>query len=258
LAAASALAAGIFLAAYHVAGGGAYTSGSTAGYSLGVLGGSLMLAMLLYPLRKRIRMMRDWGAMKYWFRLHMLCGVVGPVLVLFHSTFRVGSLNAGVALGSMLLVVASGLIGRYLYRHIHNGLYGSRASAGELRLALDAEFASFSPQLAAIPLARQALEKFTEVASHEPATWPGRIAHLVAVWRARRFTARTVRRLASDSVAEIAPLLLRTEHLLDAVQRTAQFSTYERLFSLWHVVHIPFLGMLVITAVVHVVAVHLY
>jgi hypothetical protein len=53
--------------------------------------------------------------------------------------------------------------------------------------------------------------------------------------------------------------LLRTiDQTLQEVQRTAQFSTYERLFSIWHAVHIPFLGMLVLTAVVHVVVVHFY
>jgi hypothetical protein len=42
------------------------------------------------------------------------------------------------------------------------------------------------------------------------------------------------------------------------VRRAAQFATFEKLFSLWHVVHVPFLCMLVITAVIHVVAVHAY
>jgi hypothetical protein len=45
---------------------------------------------------------------------------------------------------------------------------------------------------------------------------------------------------------------------LREAQRAAQFSTYERLFSIWHAVHIPFIGMLALTAVVHVVVVHFY
>ena len=45
---------------------------------------------------------------------------------------------------------------------------------------------------------------------------------------------------------------------LNAVVRVAQFTAYERLFSLWHVAHIPFVYLLVISAVVHVVAVHAY
>jgi hypothetical protein len=53
-------------------------------------------------------------------------------------------------------------------------------------------------------------------------------------------------------------LIRNIDLTLQAAQKAAQFSTYERLFSLWHAVHIPFLCMLVITAVVHVFAVHAY
>ena len=45
---------------------------------------------------------------------------------------------------------------------------------------------------------------------------------------------------------------------LNAVTRVAQFTAYERLFSLWHVAHIPFVYLLLISAVIHVVAVHAY
>ncbi len=245
--------------------GGAYTSDSAVGYSLGLTGGILMLSMLLYPVRKRLRTMHAWGPMKYWFRLHMLGGILGPMLVLFHSTFRVGSLNAAVALGSMLLVVASGIVGRYIYRRIHNGLYGSRASMAELQKAVDSEFASLSVQLGVLPAALGEIARFAEVSARSPQTWRARLWHMVVVTRMRHQTGRRIRRALehapqahSGTGAGLAPVLKTIDRLLDAVQRTAQFSTYERLFSLWHVVHIPFLGMLVVTAGVHVVAVHFY
>ena len=56
----------------------------------------------------------------------------------------------------------------------------------------------------------------------------------------------------------VTNLIRHVSATLRAAQRYAQFSMYERLFSLWHVVHIPFLCMLVLTALVHVVAVHAY
>jgi len=45
---------------------------------------------------------------------------------------------------------------------------------------------------------------------------------------------------------------------LRMARAAAQFATYERLFSLWHVLHVPFVYMLVVSAVVHVIAVHMY
>src|SRR5712671_2956547 len=52
-----------------------------AGYVLGIIGGSAMLVLLLYPLRKRIRWMSFMGSTKYWFQAHMVLGVVGPLLI---------------------------------------------------------------------------------------------------------------------------------------------------------------------------------
>jgi hypothetical protein len=48
------------------------------------------------------------------------------------------------------------------------------------------------------------------------------------------------------------------DRYLDAVVRVAQYTAYERLFALWHLAHLPFIYLLVISAVVHVIAVHAY
>ena len=45
---------------------------------------------------------------------------------------------------------------------------------------------------------------------------------------------------------------------INAVRDVAQFHTYERLFSLWHVFHIPLVYMMVFSAIYHVYAVHAY
>jgi hypothetical protein len=246
-----------------------YTSGSSLGYSLGLIGGLMMLLLLVYPLRKRVRFMQGWGPLKYWFWLHMSGGILGPLLVLFHSTFRVGSLNAGVALTCMLLVVASGLVGRFLYRKIHHGLYGSHATLKELQQALERELKLLEPQLSRIPSVKHEVDHFTALVSRKPSGWRGRAAHFLSLGWKRFLVAHRVRSAIASSVthhtgnaaalhADFADLLKTIDAALHAAQRTAQFSTYERLFSLWHVVHIPFLGMLVITAIIHVVAVHVY
>lgn len=111
-----------------------YLSAETgAGYILGIVGGSLMLVLLLYPLSKRIKLMTRWIPIRYWFGIHMFLGVIGPVMILFHSNFQLGSKNSSIAFISMLLVAGSGLVGRYIYTHIHHGLYGTRISIKELK-----------------------------------------------------------------------------------------------------------------------------
>ena len=110
--------------------------GEGIGYMLGIAGAVPMVLLLLYSFRKRLRFMRYFGATKYWFRAHMMFGVIGPVIILYHSNFQVGSLNSQVALFCTLLVAASGIVGRYLYTQIHHGLYGRKASLRELTAQL--------------------------------------------------------------------------------------------------------------------------
>ena len=121
------------------------------GYALGILGGLMMLVLLLYPVRKRLRVMRIFGPTRHWFRTHMILGVLGPLLILYHCNFQLGSLNSKVALYCTLLVAGSGLVGRYIYAKIHHGLYGRKSTLQELlkhvSMSRDSGAASFLPEL---------------------------------------------------------------------------------------------------------------
>lgn len=254
------------LAAWQVHERMPFTPASDVGYALGVVGGSLMLVLLLYPLRKRFPWLGVLGPMRYWFRFHLVAGIAGPFVVLLHSTFHIGSFNAAIALASMLLVVASGLVGRFLYRHIHHGLYGSRATLAEMQQALARQLEGLDALLCRLPRVKEEIARYSALVSHEPQGRWRRAGHFLALGAkrllARRRVGRAIARYAA-SHAEAAHEDLRAvagtiDAALGAVQRAAQFSTYERLFALWHVVHIPFLVLLVITAIVHVVAVHAY
>ena len=257
------------LAAWIVRRDDPYTSASDFGYWLGVVGGSLMLVLLIYPLRKRFPALAVLGPLKHWFRFHMFAGIAGPLIVLFHSTFRVGSFNAAIALASMLLVVASGIIGRVIYRKIHNGLYGSRATATELQRQLELQLASLQGALAGLPAIEREIGNFSALVSVRPqGNWQRGLHFATLSWK-RYLASRRVHMAiagydlkvgAGDTAthAHLLALAKTIDDTLRAMQRTAQFSTFEKLFSLWHVVHIPFLCMLVVTALVHVVAVHAY
>ena len=265
----SVVAISLALMAWIVRRDGPYTPASDFGYWLGVLGGSLMLVLLIYPLRKRFRALAVLGPLKHWFRFHLVAGIAGPVIVLFHSTFRVGSFNAAIALACMLLVVASGLVGRFVYRKIHHGLYGSRATAAELQRLLEQQIESLQGRLLRLPVVKREIGRFSALVSLQPQGRWRRGIHFASLGGKRYLAGRRVRKaiagyelpFGSDAAATSEDLraLARTiDDTLGAVQRAAQFSTYERLFSLWHVVHMPFLCMLVVTAIVHVVAVHAY
>src|SRR5260370_42481942 len=96
-----------------------------------------MLLLLVYPLRKRMRSLRALGTVTFWFHTHMILGVLGPVLVLWHANFGLASINCIVALVTMLVVAVSGIIGRYLHSKIHLRMHGRKAEAQEVLADVD-------------------------------------------------------------------------------------------------------------------------
>ena len=84
------------------------TAAEGVGYWLGIVGGSAMLLLLIYPLRKRYSWMRRLGSLPRWFQLHMMLGVIGPVLIIVHMGYRLGSPNSTVAFLAMITVATSG------------------------------------------------------------------------------------------------------------------------------------------------------
>lgn len=255
--AASALIVAILAGAAYVGICAPYTAGSTLGYNLGLVGGVLMLLLLPYSLRKRLRSLRQVGTMRSWFLFHVFAGLLGPLLILFHSTFRIGSFNGGTALVCTLLVTASGAVGRFFYRKVHRGLTGSRATLDELQAALDEQMTLSKPHLERLPAVGGEARRYIALAAAAPAGRRRRAAHFLSLGWQRRVVRRRIER-SLPAGREFEGLLRTIDATLATAQRAAQFSIYERLFALWHVIHIPFLYLLVLTAVVHVVAVHAY
>ena len=250
-----------------------FAPGSDTGYWIGVGGGIAMLLLFLYPLRKHLAFARNWGRLRIWFALHMALGIVGPLLIILHSTLRLGSLNAAVAFASMVLVASSGVVGRYLYVRIHHGLYGRRASLGELRREAGFDSDRMRSRLAFAPTVERRLEQFAahaETVGREGLRKPWRFFALGAgAWLERRRCYAELRHeLESHAIQErwssekfhrrLRGARLIVASYLHAVQRVAQFTVFERLFSWWHVLHVPLVYMMVITAVAHVIAVHMY
>ena len=87
------------------------------GHSLGILGFLLMLMTeLLYSLRKRSRSAR-WGRMSSWLEFHIFTGLVGPFMVLLHTSWKFNGL-AGISTLFTVIIVISGFVGRYIYTRI--------------------------------------------------------------------------------------------------------------------------------------------
>ena len=250
-----------------------YTPGSDLGYNLGLVGSIFMLLLLLYPLRKRVQFLQRAGELRNWFRVHMFLGITGPVLILYHSTLRVASLNAAVAFYSMLIVAGSGVIGRFIYTKIHHGLYGRQATLRERQEDLGLQGESLKSKFHFAPLVEQRLKDLEAYAAGQTRLGLLGVRRFLVLavrtryvyWSSMREVGRILSRAAAERGwprGERAHRVRVARQILKGymyeLQEVAQFRTYERLFSLWHVLHVPFVFMLVFSAIVHVVYVHMY
>ncbi len=227
------------------------------GYILGIVGLSMMVVILIYPLKKRYCTLAWLGSTRFWFRIHMLFGIIGPIVLLYHANFRVDALNTVVVLFTMILVTISGIIGRYLYSAIHKGFYGQRIQFADLKRDLDQQEAMFLPALEKFPEWSHRIEIIAKTALLRPIA-------MRMVWRKwlevskltvemRVLVKKAVREGVTDT--ETARMV---NVFLDSAVKTVRFTLLERLFGLWHVLHVPLLFIMFLTAIIHVIAVHMY
>ena len=248
------------------------------GYWLGIVGGSMMALLLIYSARKRAAWLRWIGSIPAWFEIHMVLGVVGPILILFHANFRLGASNSNVALICMLLVAGSGVVGRYIYTRLHAHMDGHQDTLDQLK-QVGERLRQQTQSMQFLPGVLDSIERVEKRLIEPPQGLALRTVHLlsggVRAFLARRLVRREIKRavkgaLTSRSTTPAAALMARhairlgagarryAERRLDVGRRTVEYRAYARLFSYWHVLHIPIFFMLLISAIVHVIAVNVY
>ena len=237
-------------------------------YNLGLIGGIMMLLQFIYSARKRSAKMRRWGNLKLWFGLHTLIGISAPTIIVIHSRFELLSINGTVAFIAMLVVVFSGIIGRYLYSQVNFDLSNSRIKLARLHKEMHANVirpnAGFSSDI------EKRLKGFMIAAF----ATPGNIlqAAIVAVsvdLRAKHIfyqlsQMKIPHAMANqNSVSKKVNLFSHEQkkllkEYLSVLAKMAHYNAYKQLFSLWRIGHVPFIYLLLATGLAHVLAVHMY
>ena len=242
------------------------------GYYLGIIGGSMMLLLALYSFRKKYRFMRNWGPIRYWFSSHMMMGVLGPVLILFHANFSLGSTNSTLAMLSMLIVASSGLVGRYFYKKIHYGLYGRHASLNELKDMVKLNKGRIGKNLKLRSKSVERLARFERLSLKDVGILMSIIRlpfvtlwSKLVLWSVGRelkiLLKRYKKRKDIDKNTYKKARKMARQQLkvyLSSVSQLSGFTAYVKLFSIWHHLHLPLFIILILTGIVHVVVVHVY
>ena len=225
------------------------------GHAFGIIGSAMMLFMLLYSLRKRTAVFKKWGHLSHWLDIHIYFGIVGPLLVILHTSFKVQGLVA-VSFWSMITVALSGILGRYLYLQIPRNFDGDELTDSELKNTYSRMTDDLSKTA---PIDDKILATIESEIMPPPPTTVGLFG---AVWFifiddiSRRFRGgkiipkySSLLKLPPNKVRQLTnlikkrALLRRKIHFINQVQQ---------LFHYWHVFHKPFAIIMYIVMLVHV------
>jgi len=233
--------------------------GGPVGISFGILGFALFLFMWLYPLRKKFRWLAWTGALPSWMRVHTVAGLALPGLIAVHAGWRFEGL-IGLGFLAMMLVVLSGIVGRYLYVRIPRSQAGLELTLEEASNERRAIVTRIAATTGLLPSAVEQMLVLDPAPASRLGT--GRALMLLVTsdftrWRAvrhltKRFAQPGPGRKALDHGQLVEVIRLARRELTLAHQIRA-FDATRRLFALWHVAHRPVAITALVAVLIHVV-----
>ena len=225
----------------------------TYSHGLGIIGSAMIIiGVSTYSTRKRMRALSNLGKLSYWLEFHIFLCLIGPILVIYHTTFKAGGI-AAITLWTMTSVALSGIIGRFLYVQIPRNIDGSALTLDEI----NSELSGAKEKLITTPMGLQAAalidNAFAQIA--KPSTLTSTVSTLLQVERIARATRKNLNTLlrhnsaAHDTIRQVHTLASSRMSLL---RRTLFLSSMEKLFYYWHAVHLPFSIIMFVTLAAHV------
>ena len=222
------------------------------GHGYGVAGSLCMIfGILLYAVRKRVRALGRLGTLKGWLEFHIFLCTLGPILVLFHTSFKFGGLVA-VSFWSMVAVFASGIIGRYIYIQIPRTIEGRELSLSEVRemkTSLGSTLTStYKLDEASYSIIEEATKKRVEL-YHSNAL----VSYIKGFMKDRK-TIRSVKKVLNGNQltrGESKKIMAIVKQELSINRKIDRLITMQKLFRYWHVAHFPFAIVMIVIMLIH-------
>ena len=219
------------------------------GHGLGIVG-SLMIVfgVFSYMVRKRIRRLSRVGVLKYWLEMHIFFCVLGPILILYHTAFKFGGIVA-VSFWSMVVVVLSGVIGRFIYLQIPRTIEGRQMSSLELD---DMKLEMRKQILSTVEIDESIYELLDDSLVKSASGIFG------FIWKSKH-ERKAIKRLKNllrsqnltkSKAKEVVNLYKKQNSLRKRIDRLMMM---QNLFKYWHVAHLPFALIMLVIMIIHIV-----
>ena len=209
------------------------------GQGLGIFGTLMILfGVVIYIARKRYNFLAKYIRLKYLLEFHIFLCTLGPILVLFHTAFKFGGI-VSIAFWSMVAVVLSGVVGRFIYNQIPKTIEGRQMTMNELK-EMKTDLAVELHQK--FKLESNTLDIISDLMSEDNTT-----ANSKKLGYLRKVLNR--KDLPKEDRNSIIKMV---KNEISLTRKIARLSKMQQLFKYWHVVHMPFALIMLVIVVIHI------
>ena len=224
------------------------------GHGIGIAGSAFMIIGVFgYMARKRFRRLSRMGILKHWLEFHIFLCTLGPILVLFHTSFKFGGIVA-VSFWSMVAVVISGVIGRFIYLQIPRTIEGREMSLNDLNTMENDLYTRLKDQFKINPEILLSLN--AALMEAKPAGNTNFLIRIISRFRFERKLIQQIKRelriqgLSGKNFRKVLKIF-KSKILLN--RRIAWLSSMQNFLRYWHVAHLPFALIMLVIMIVHII-----
>lgn len=224
------------------------------GHGLGILGSLLMIiGVSSYMIRKRNRRLVRLGQLKHWLEFHIFLCTLGPIMVLFHTSYKFGGIVA-ISFWSMVAVFLSGVIGRFIYIQIPRSIEGRELTLNEV--------SELKGDIGEIISTIYNLDEESQKIILESTKKKVDVYHdnfLVRYFKKYMADKKAVRQIKAIlkknnlSRVEKKDVLTLIKNEISLNRKIERLQTMQNLFKYWHVAHLPFALVMLVIMIIHVI-----
>lgn len=226
------------------------------GHGFGIIGTIMMIVgVAIYMFRKRSRKFFTFGYLKHWLELHIFLCTVGPILVLYHTAFKFGGI-VSVSFWSMVLVVLSGVIGRFIYIQIPRTIQGKEIDIKDLVSMREELMDKMKLEML---FDVRLIQELDDLASPERYKSLNIIETLASYtkdfFKIRLFLSKLKKNLAIAGFSKFKRKEIKNKAQAEIIlsRRLGMLHTMQSLFKYWHIAHLPFAIAMFVIMIIHVI-----
>jgi len=233
-----------------------YKPSGALGHGMGIIGSLMMITgVSIYMIRKRWRRVMRLGILKHWLEFHIFLCTLGPVLVLFHTALKFGGI-VSLSFWSMVAVVASGFMGRFIYVRIPRTIQGQELDFKTLKRESDEITNMLREMYHVNEEIISEIENFARTEEYKNISLNKIIPIIIQdYFRGRRISKSVYHNLSlvyDLNEKATKDIMKAVDNKIFLARRLGTLRTMQKLFHYWHVFHLPFAIIMFVVMFIHV------